>query len=137
MSRTLSIADVVQKVRPQLHTLAENDERFSEVQPSPDLLDLVIWNVVVSFVVSVVSNAAYDGILLCLQRKGRIEPSDLAQLQQELNMQVIVPSFAETEAAGARIATLLQTQYSYPEEDAKRTAAEAVQLIVSQVDVNA
>lgn len=137
MSRTISISEVVQKARPQLQTLVAKNESLSEVQPSPDMVDLVIWNVVVSFFVSIASSAAYDGLLLCFKNKGRVEPSDLGKLSQELNMQVVVPTLQETKAAGERIATLLQTQYFYAEKDAKQMATEAVAEIVSQVDVNA
>lgn len=133
----VSIAALMKRSRAGLEPLLLQHGTFAEVQPSPDLAELLYWNVVVSFVVSVVANAAYDGLVYCLNSKGRVEPSDLAKFQAELNAPVMIPSLDEARAAENRIATLLETQYFYAPNDAKETAASAIQIIVSQADVNA
>ncbi len=53
----------MKRSRAGLEPLLLQHGTFAEVQPSPDLAELLYWNVVVSFVVSVVANAAYDGLV--------------------------------------------------------------------------
>jgi hypothetical protein len=64
--------------------IAETIERSGTELSAPALLDLILWNVVIAYFVSLSANASYALIKGKLAKKGRIDQGDLAEVSTEL-----------------------------------------------------
>lgn len=99
------LADVVEDASPE----------FS----SPDVLDLVVWNVLVGYVVNIAASATYPMISKLLSSQGRLDKDALAQVGAELDAPV--PPLPHDAAARERIVAVL-AQYGVPAGEQEEAA---------------
>jgi hypothetical protein len=84
---------------------------------SPALLDLVLWNVVVAFVVNVTASVLYDEIRRRRSRDGTLTQKDLQQLAELLDKPIEGFDPSRVEGAAQEAAQVLE-DHGIPDGDA-------------------
>lgn len=86
----LTIKDLRDQTYNEISGIFQESSPFTFNLSSPELLDLIIWNVVISFIVGVASNAAYSYLREILASKGKLTSEDLAEYKEIIEKEEII-----------------------------------------------
>jgi hypothetical protein len=80
----LTAMDLYEKTHEAIKPLIERASVDLQIEQSGEWYDLVIWNIIISFLVNVSANVVYDSLKERLQRRGHLEQHDIEVHIREL-----------------------------------------------------
>lgn len=131
LTQTLSIAEAYEKKKERL---AKEIASAIEGGPlsSPDIVQLVIWNVIVAYFISLTANATYPSLSDWITEKGRLTLLDLKIAENEVIKKVVL-SFDQREAAKRQIIGILE-EYGVATEKQDDIANQVINTLSSDDD---
>ena len=98
--------------------LSLDEDRKSTTYSSPEIAELLLWNVLIAYVVNVVASGTYSIIEALWAKQRRINRSDLSSVRMELNRKFRQPLKADDQAAFDEV-TRIMIEFQIPEKRAR------------------
>lgn len=123
-----SIRHVYDRHRGMLGELiAEAVERSGTELSAPSVIDLILWNVVIAYFVSLSANASYGLIKSKLSKNGRLDQGSLAEVSDDLTLPATFVASPTAATADQIVAVLIE--FNVPKPTAKELAEKIVGII--------
>ncbi|HZF48407.1 MAG TPA: hypothetical protein VE093_07140 [Polyangiaceae bacterium] len=115
--------------------LGDPGDSGATVQRSPEWLDILIWNVVIAFVVSLSANAAYAALSERFRRRGRVNRTDIEETGAEILEVKVTLKLRDSNEATDNVLDVVYSVHQSP--DAREKAERIVRLLSEKVEQHA
>jgi hypothetical protein len=133
-AKRISVATLCGMLAPALRSVLSQAIRSAAVaHPSPEAVNLLTWNVVVSVCATVTPEDALPYSRRRLQESGRLNANDLSAAREEFQIPLPVPRSPDPAAMATVVRSVLEIA-GLDTAAAERAASEIVPIIVRQVE---
>ncbi len=75
---------------------------------TPELVDLLIWNVIIALLVNISATSIYDGIKAALNRQGKLTAKDISHFHDVLDIEIEVKLVKDEAIINQQITSLMR-----------------------------